>query len=128
LPGFTAITAETIAKALGGRKASSGWIARCPAHDDRKPSLSIGESSGLWPENGPHPSKRSVPHNAAATNQPDHGDANRTEAALAIWEAATPAIGTPTPKTQARIIRADLTISAVMIMAPRSSRLAGGRR
>jgi hypothetical protein len=36
-------------------------------------------------------------------------------------------IGTPTPKTQARI-RADLTISAVMIMALRSSRLAGGRR
>ena len=36
--------------------------------------------------------------------------------------------GTPTPKTQARIIRADLTISAVMIMALRSSRLAGGRR
>ena len=36
--------------------------------------------------------------------------------------------GTPTPKTQARMIRADLTISAVVIMALRSSRLAGGRR
>jgi putative DNA primase/helicase len=35
---------HSIAKALGGRKASSGWIARCPAHDDRKPSLSIGET------------------------------------------------------------------------------------
>ena len=36
--------------------------------------------------------------------------------------------GNPIPKTQARTIRADLTISAVMIMALRSSRLAGGRR
>src|SRR5262249_41597141 len=37
-------TAETIAKALGGHKTGSGWTARCPAHDDQKPSLSI--SSG----------------------------------------------------------------------------------
>ena len=35
---------ETIAKALGGHKAGNGWIARCPLHDDEKPSLSI--SSG----------------------------------------------------------------------------------
>jgi hypothetical protein len=34
-------SAETIAKALCGRKAGSGWAARCPAHDDREPSLSI---------------------------------------------------------------------------------------
>jgi hypothetical protein len=33
--------AETIARALGGRKAGDGWIARCPCHDDREPSLSI---------------------------------------------------------------------------------------
>ncbi len=35
------MTAEAIAKALGGRKAGRDWMARCPAHDDRKPSLSI---------------------------------------------------------------------------------------
>jgi putative DNA primase/helicase len=35
--------AETIAKALGGRKAGSGWVARCPAHDDRTPSLSLAD-------------------------------------------------------------------------------------
>jgi hypothetical protein len=34
-------TAETIAKTFGGRKAGGGWMARCPAHDDRTPSLSI---------------------------------------------------------------------------------------
>ena len=33
--------ADAIAKALGGRKAGTGWIARCPAHDDRNPSLSL---------------------------------------------------------------------------------------
>ena len=35
------MTAEAIAKALGGRKGGAGWMARCPAHDDQTPSLSI---------------------------------------------------------------------------------------
>jgi hypothetical protein len=30
--------AETIARALGGRKAGAGWMTRCPAHDDHEPS------------------------------------------------------------------------------------------
>jgi hypothetical protein len=34
------MTPESIAKALGGRKAGGGWTAQCPAHDDRTPSLS----------------------------------------------------------------------------------------
>ena len=44
------MTAEAIAKALGGRKASGGWTARCPAHDDRTPSLSIRDAAnhGLY--------------------------------------------------------------------------------
>jgi putative DNA primase/helicase len=37
------MTADTIAKALGGRKAGGGWVARCPAHDDRTPSLSLAD-------------------------------------------------------------------------------------
>lgn len=40
------MTAETIAKALGGRKAGGGWTARCPAHDDKTPSLSIRDADG----------------------------------------------------------------------------------
>ena len=86
------MNAETIAKALGGRKAGGGWMARCPAHDDREPSLSIRDaddgkvlvrchagcdqeqviaalrSRGLWTENGPRRFIRSAPR-AAATSQ-----------------------------------------------------------
>ena len=38
------MTAESIAKALGGRKAGGCWMACCPAHEDRSPSLSIHDS------------------------------------------------------------------------------------
>ena len=37
------MTAETIATALGGRKTGSGWMVCCPAHDDRRPSLSVSD-------------------------------------------------------------------------------------
>ena len=43
-PAKTVITAEGIAKALGGRRVGGGWMARCPAHHDRKPSLSIRDA------------------------------------------------------------------------------------
>jgi hypothetical protein len=106
------MTAEVVAKALGGRKAGGGWIACCPAHQDRKPSLSITEvkggkvlvrchagceqeqvisilrSRGLWTLNSPrsHPTQRpNVRH------KPDQDDTKRTEVALAIWQATTPA-------------------------------------
>jgi putative DNA primase/helicase len=108
---------RAIAEALCGRKAAGGWVARCPAHDDREPSLSIRDaddgkvlvhchagcdqarviailrSRGLWEDNGSKSSNRSTPR-ARATNQPDRGDGKRTEAALAILKAATPADGT----------------------------------
>jgi hypothetical protein len=34
-------TAASIARALKGRKSGAGYVARCPAHDDRTPSLSL---------------------------------------------------------------------------------------
>lgn len=37
---------ETIAKTLGGKKVGRGWVARCPAHDDHDPSLSIRDAGG----------------------------------------------------------------------------------
>ena len=39
------ITAADIAKALGGRRSGRGFIARCPAHNDRTPSLSITDAA-----------------------------------------------------------------------------------
>jgi putative DNA primase/helicase len=36
-------TAEQVAAALNAHRTPSGWQARCPAHEDRRASLSIGE-------------------------------------------------------------------------------------
>ena len=38
------MTAAEVATRLNGKQASSGWMARCPAHDDTRASLSIGAS------------------------------------------------------------------------------------
>lgn len=40
------MTAETIARELHGRRSGAGWMAKCPAHEDRSPSLSITERDG----------------------------------------------------------------------------------
>lgn len=40
------LSAEQLAFALDGKKAGKGYQARCPAHDDRSPSLSIAEKNG----------------------------------------------------------------------------------
>ena len=110
-------TAEFIARALGGRKAGGSWTARCPAHHDRTPSLSIRDVDdgevlvrchagcdqeqvlaalrmrGLWTQRGPRLLSRSARH-AAVERRPDERDAKRSEAALVIWESAKPAQGT----------------------------------
>jgi len=110
--------AEAIAKALGGHKTGHDWMARCPAHDDREPSLSIRGANdgkvlvrchagcdqarviealrarGLWwnSELGrlAGPARRTV-----AGDRKEHGDARRTKAALEIWRVSRPAKGTP---------------------------------
>jgi len=40
------MTAESIARALEARRSGAGWMGKCPAHDDRNPSLSIREADG----------------------------------------------------------------------------------
>jgi DNA primase len=40
------MNADSIARGLGARRSGSSWMARCPAHDDRNPSLSIREVEG----------------------------------------------------------------------------------
>jgi putative DNA primase/helicase len=111
------MTAESIARALGGRKAGAAWMARCPAHEDQEPSLSIRDagdgkvlirchagcdqgrviaalrSRGLWDKNSPRQFTRYTPC-AAVNDERDRDDTKRTEAALAVWKSATPAGGT----------------------------------
>ena len=111
------MNAETIAKALGGRKAGGGWMARCPSHDDREPSLAIRDaddckvlvrchagceqeqviatlrSRGLWDEKAHRRPTRPAPR-VVSNDRSGRDDAKRTEAALAIWQSATPAEGT----------------------------------
>jgi putative DNA primase/helicase len=110
--------AEIIAKALGGRKAGGAWMACCPAHEDREPSLSITDakggkvlvrchagcdqrqviaalrSRGVWETEGRHDgrSPRKSVRRLPAALGPDI--LKRTEAALAFWQASQPAEGT----------------------------------
>ncbi len=108
-------SAAGIAKALGGRKVGNSWIARCPAHEDSTPSLSIREanggtvlvrchagcdqgrviaalrSRGMWaapPRRVSCPSSRTT-----RQGQPDRPEARRMDAALAIWRSSTLAVG-----------------------------------
>jgi putative DNA primase/helicase len=110
--------AESIAIALGGRKAGRGWSACCPVHDDSTPSLSLRDSgdgrvlvfchagcnqgeviahlkaSGLWAQNGTRQFRHTASSHVAKPTKPDRDDAKRTEIALSIWQDATPATGT----------------------------------
>src|SRR5262249_8117917 len=119
VPARRAVTAETIAKALDGRKVGGCWMARCPAASDRDPSLSIKDADGgkilvcchagcdqqeviaalrargIWDETGRRQGGLICRQpGAAAKNELDAGDAKRTEAALRMWDAAVPAAGT----------------------------------
>jgi putative DNA primase/helicase len=112
------MNAEAIGRGLGGRRVGTMWTARCPAHDDRTPSLSIRDSGhgkvlvychagcdrrdviaalkeqGLWADHGPRSLSRDARHMPVKREQ-DQDDARRSEAALAIWHFAKPAQGTP---------------------------------
>jgi len=43
------VTAAEIAHLLNARRCGKGWLARCPAHDDQTPSLSIAEGRNSVP-------------------------------------------------------------------------------
>ena len=112
------MTAEEIARALGGHRAGSSWMAHCPAHDDRKPSLSLGDASdgktlvhchagcdqrtviaalgdlGLWsPSREQLATDFAKPKRQVARDWPK--ETARTRAALELWRAAIPAAETP---------------------------------
>jgi putative DNA primase/helicase len=107
--------AEVIARALGGRRISTGWMARCPSHPDREPSLSITATDGkvlvrchagceqhrviaalrahgLWRDAGPcSPNASSL--RSCISNAPRRGYDSRTQAALRLWRATIPSPG-----------------------------------
>jgi putative DNA primase/helicase len=113
------MTAETIAKALGGHRAGATWMARCPAHDDRSPSLSIsaGEDGkvlvrchagcaqrdviaalgrrGLWDAIGRCADRLSYKQRNSTATKPDLAAMARTAAALAIWRVSKGIAGSP---------------------------------
>lgn len=110
--GVHEMTAEFIARSLGGRKAGLQFMAKCPAHDDQTPSLAIRdggdgrvlvychsrcpqhmvigalEKLGLWP------SSTSTQHPGPSRDHRPERQDERTAAALAIWRSALPASGT----------------------------------
>jgi putative DNA primase/helicase len=115
-PSNLAMSAETIAKALQGCKVGQGWMARCPAHRDREPSLSIRISGdgkilvhchagcgqrgviealrflGLWENCRPPFSPSTARAGTAKRRRSDNTKAD--ENALAIWRSTMTAEGT----------------------------------
>jgi len=110
------MSAERIATALGGRQVGTSWMAACPAHDDRHPSLSIQDAAdgrvlvfchsgctqalvlaalqslGIW--QGRCPDLVAADQQSRRVGQREHDETARTEVALRIWAASKPASGT----------------------------------
>jgi hypothetical protein len=136
------MTAEAIAKALGGRKAGAAWMARCPAHEDRAPSLSIADARdgkvlvrchagcdqrdviaalrarGVWDADERRPIRFSRQPDRPLPAEPDSDAVKRMEAALAIWRGALSAEGTP--------VETYLRSRSLTIPIPRSIRFHAG--
>lgn len=105
--------AQQIAIALGGYRSGANWVACCPAHDDRRPSLSLTDtddgrvlvhchagcdgrnviselkSRGLWPST----SMRNETATQLPRPKPANDNERRTAQAMEIWKQATPAPG-----------------------------------
>jgi putative DNA primase/helicase len=138
------ITAETIARHLGGRKVGAVWMARCPAHDDRDPSLAIADAVNgkvlvychagcdqrdviaalqardAWKSTGQDASRSFPRAGQQSPAEPDRDTLNRIEAALAVWRASHSAEATP--------VEAYLRSRGLAIPVPPSIRFHAGLR
>lgn len=108
--------AATIAHALGGNKSGAGWMARCPAHEDSTPSLSLRDAHdgrllvychagcdqrtviaalaqrGLWTSACPdHQCSPRTTKQVASDGKMRACERKRTLAALRVWAQASPA-------------------------------------
>ncbi len=151
-PGWV-MNAAQLAHVLGGRKSGSVWMTRCPAHNDRTPSLSIRDADdnkmlvrchagcaqervitalrtrGLWTNNSPcsYPTQRSN-----VQYKPDKDDAKRTEVAFTIWKDVRQAIqwSNPISRREACISchrrRSASVASSKVTAAPQTDQATGG--
>jgi putative DNA primase/helicase len=111
--------AQRIAEALGGHRAGASWMACCPAHEDRSPSLSISAGKdgkvlvcchagcgqrdviaaladrGLWDAAGKSARRFAYKRRSCIAGEPDSDAMARTEAALAIWRSSQYVDGSP---------------------------------
>ena len=105
------MNAAKIAKAHNGYKAGSNWICRCPAHDDKAPSLSIRDGrdgkllvrcfAGCDPldvlaalREGKHTDTTDYKETTSEAGN-DPTTAHRHRQALSLWRQTEPAPGTP---------------------------------
>ena len=66
----------------------------CHAGCNQERVIAALRTRGLWAENSSHSLSR-IARRTSVERKPDHDDARRSEAALAIWQSAQPAQGTP---------------------------------
>jgi hypothetical protein len=113
------MNAAEIAHALKGKRSGRGWTARCPAHDDQDPSLSITESRegvtlvhcfagceqgavidalrtrGLWANGDASHDRIITPETYKAANeQRERENAERAATVQRIWDEALDPLGT----------------------------------
>jgi hypothetical protein len=112
---LTTGTAADLARALGGQRYARGWMACCPAHDDRTPSLSIADgvegrilltcfagctwaaisdvlqARSLWPSRNAHRTKSAT---ASERRSPLRSEADPIAFARRMWREATAVSGT----------------------------------
>jgi hypothetical protein len=113
------MNAAEIAHALKGKRSGRGWTAKCPAHDDHDPSLSISISRegvtlvhcfsgcsqdqvidalrarGLWANGDASHDRIITPERYKAANeQREREDAERAATVLRIWNEAGDPAGT----------------------------------
>ena len=135
------MTALDLARALGAQRTGSTWMARCPAHDDREPSLAISDASDgkilvrchagcdqrsvistlrardLWTDAQSSPGTRRERRTPDVRNGGPE-DGGRTAAALAIWHSSKPAIGS--------LVETYLASRSIILQAPDALRFHAG--
>ncbi len=144
------MNAETLSRALGGRRTGNHWMAPCPTHQDRDPSLSIRDaddgkvlvychagcdqslvvselrSRRLWDDAREYrrrPTRKQPPKTSSAPQVKD--DSDRTASALRLWQLAVPGAGS-SAEAYLHSRGIDLAVPASVRFHPRLKHPSGG--